>query len=275
MNRRIFLGTSAVAIGMASFTISAATPLAMSELFKTPTKLWDGFSSPVGMAFDTRGNLYVAEWSANRVSRIDSDGHRSIFAEGISGPSGLAISADGTIYVASYSLDEVYRFTASGVRSVYVTGLATPAGIGFDRVGRLLIANRRTNQILAVSANGRLESVIEGLQTPVGTVQTLDGGHVVSNIGGGVTVIRPDGTRIEAGKDFVTPGPGVAITKVGRVFVVDYGGTTVREILSNGESRSIADGLKSPVGLTITPDGSSLLTATWGDGAIYRISIPK
>lgn len=265
---------SALVLGMASFATTAASP-AVVQVLEAPTKLWDGFSSPVGMAFDATGNLYVAEWGAGRVSRIDSRGRRSIFADGLSGPSGLAIGADGTIYVASYSRDEVYRFTPAGVRSVHVTGLATPAGIGFDRAGRLLIANRRTNQILAVAANGRLEPVIEGLQTPVGAVQTLDGGYIVSNIGGGVTIIRPDGTRIEAGKDFGTPGPGVAITKEGRVFVVDYGGTTVREILSNGASRSVADGLRSPVGLTIAPDGATLLTAAWGDGAIYRIPIPK
>lgn len=273
--RHAVLAASALVLGMASFATTAASPAVMQAALEAPTKLWDGFSSPVGMAFDATGNLYVAEWGAGRVSRIDSQGRRSIFADGLSGPSGLAIGADGTIYVASYSRDEVYRFSPAGVRSVHVTGLATPAGIGFDRAGRLLIANRRTNQILAMAANGRLEPVVEGLQTPVGAVQTLDGGYIVSNIAGGVTIIRPDGTRIEAGKDFGTPGPGVAITKEGRVFVVDYGGTTVREILSNGASRSIADGLRSPVGLTIAPDGATLLTAAWGDGAIYRIPIPK
>lgn len=212
---------------------------------------------------------------AGRVSRIDPQGRRSTFAEGLSGPSGLTIGSDGTIYVASYSRDEVYRFPPAGVRSVHVTGLTTPAGIGFDRTGRLLIANRRTNQILAVTPAGKLEPVIEGLQTPVGAVQTPDGGYVVSNIGGGVTIIRPDATRIEAGKEFRTPGPGVAITKEGRVFMVDYGGTTVREILLSGESRSVADGLRSPVGLTVAPDRASLLCAAWGDGAIYRIPIPE
>lgn len=273
--RRTLLAASAMVLGMASFATTAASSPVVQALLAAPIKLWDGFSSPVGMAFDATGNLYVAEWGAGRVSKVDSQGRRSIFAEGLSGPSGLAIGPDGTIYVASYSRDEVYRFTPAGVRSVHVTGLATPAGLGFDRAGRLLIANRRTNQILTVAANGRLEPVIEGLQTPVGAVQTPDGGYVVSNIGGGVTIIRPDGTRIEAGKAFGTPGPGVAITKDGRVFVVDYGGTTVKEILSNGESRSVADGLRSPVGLTIAPDGASLLTAAWGDGTIYRIPIRK
>ena len=266
---RIFLAASAIFLGM----VSLAAP--SQPLLAAPTKLWDGFSAPVGMAFDATGNLYVAEWSAGRVSRIDPQGRRSTFAEGLASPSGLAIGADGAIYVASYSRDEVYRFTPAGVRSVYVTGLATPAGLGFDRAGRLLIANRRTHEILVVDAQGQLKPVVAGLQTPVGAVQTLDGGYVVANIAGGVTIVRPDGSRSEAGKDFKTPGAGVAISSEGRVFVVDYGGTTVREVLPNGESRSVADGLSSPVGLTLAPDGVSLLAATWGDGAIYRIVIPQ
>lgn len=235
-------------------------------------RLWEGFRSPVGMGFDPAGNLYVAEWSAGRVSRLAPDGDRATFADGLSGPSGLAVGSDGMIYVASYSSDVVWRFTPDGQRSTHVTALATPAGLSFDRTGRLMIANRRTNQILAVE-NGKLMPVIDGLRTPVGAVQTPDGGYVVSNIAGGVTIVRPDGTRTEAGQDFATPGPGIAQTPDGRVFVVDYGSTTVREILMSGGSRVLADGFSSPVGLVLAPDGQALLTADWGNGAIWRIDI--
>jgi sugar lactone lactonase YvrE len=268
---------SLTAAGALALTVLPGSPIAVPTAAyanpAAPEKLWEGFSSPVGMAFDAAGNLFVAEWGAGRVSRIDPAGNRTTFADGLSGPSGLTIGTDGTIYVASYSRDEVYRFTPAGERSVHVTGLATPAGLSFDRSGRLLIANRRTNQILAVTGSGDLEPVIDGLRTPVGAVQTPDSGYVVSNIGGGVTILRPDGSRIEAGEAFGAPGPGIAMTKDGRVFVVDYGGTTVREILPDGQSRAVADGLRSPVGLVVAPDGASLLTAAWGDGTIYRIPI--
>ena len=41
-------------------------------------------------------------------------------------------------------------------------------------------------------------------------------------------------------------------------------------------TRIVANGLKSPVGLTVIPDGASLLCGAWGDGVIYRIVItPK
>lgn len=260
--------------GALAFAMVAALPAPSAcAQSAAPERLWTGFRSPVGMGFDAAGHLFVAEWGAGRVSRVDPAGNRTIFADGLAGPSGLAVGSDGAIYVASYSLDQVYRFTPTGEREVHVTGLATPAGLSFDGSGRLLIANRRTDQILAADGSGRAEPVIDGLRTPVGAVQTPDGGYVVSNIGGGVTILRPDGSRIEAGGAFATPGPGVAVTKDGRVFVVDYGGTTVREILPDGRSRAVADGLRSPVGLVVAPDGTSLLTATWGDGAIYRIPI--
>lgn len=238
----------------------------------SPERLWDGISSPVGMAYDADGALFVAEWSAGRVSKFTPAGKRETFARGLSGPSGLAIASDGTIYVASYSSDVIWSFTPDGKRSTHATGLATPAGLSFDWSGRLLVANRRTNQILAVERSG-LRPVISDLNTPVGAVQTPDGGYVVSNIAGGVTIVRPDGSRAEAGQDFRTPGPGVAITRSGRVFVVDYGGTQVREILMSGGSRVYADGFSSPVGSVVAPDQSALLTATWGENAIFRIPL--
>ena len=266
------IGTLVLVAISGSLPVAVSTPAFADTA--APVRLWDGFSAPVGMAFDAGGYLYVAEWSAGRVTRIDPAGKRSVFADGLSGPSGLAIGPDGAIYVASYSRDEVYRFTPAGARSVHVTGLATPAGLSFDRGGRLLIANRRTNQIVAVTSAGGLDPVIEGLRTPVGVVQIRDGGHVVANLAGGITIIRRDGTRIEAGAGLATPGPGIAVTADDRVFVVDYGGTTIREIRPDGRNRIIAEGLGSPVGLTLSPDGVTLLTATWGDGAIHRIAIP-
>lgn len=236
------------------------------------TRLWTGFSSVVGMAFDADGNLFAAEWGAGRISRVAPDGSRTTFAEGLSGPSGLAIDKDGSIYVASYSRDEIYRFAVSGDRETIITGLATPAGIGFDREGRLLVANRRTNEILAFDKERNRSVVVSGLRTPVGAVHRPDGGYIVSNIGGGITILRGDGQRMETGEALRTPGPGIAQTRDGRVFVVDYGGTAIHEILDDGRTVLFADGLSSPVGLTVSPSGD-LFSADWGNGAIYRIPL--
>lgn len=261
---------------LSELMLAAAATVMMPGASRAATvraeQLWTGFSSPVGMAFDTGGNLVVSEWGAGRISRIAPDGERTVFADSLSGPSGLAIDADGAIYVASYSRDEVYRFPEGGDRDTFVTGLATPAGLGFDRAGRLLVANRRTNEILAFDKAGNRSVVVSGLRTPVGAVHRPDGGFIVSNIGGGVTILRGDGQRIETGEALRTPGPGIAQTANGRVFVVDYGGTSIHEVFDDGRTALFADGLSSPVGLTVSSSGD-LYSADWGNGAIYRVAL--
>ena len=238
-----------------------------------PTPIHDGLSSPVGMAYDAGGNLYVANWSAGTVLRFAPDGRRSVFAEGLSGPSGLAISPAGDIYVASYSDDVVWRFTPGGERSVFVRGLGTPAGLSFDARGRLLIANRRTHRILAAHPDGKIEVAAEGLQTPVGAVELPNGDLLVSNIAGGISLVSGSLRARTVNSDLRSPGPGIVRAGDDAAYVVDYGGTTVSRVDRDGRRTVIAEGLSSPAGLALAPDGS-LTVATWGSNAAFRIARP-
>ena len=237
------------------------------------TRIHEGLSWPVGMAYDASGNLYIANWSAGTVLRFTPDGSRSIFAEGIAGPSGLAISSTGDIYVASYHDDLVWRFTPAGDRSVFVRGLATPAGLSFDARGRLLIANRRSNQILAAHPDGKIDVVANDLQTPVGVVELVNGDLLVSNIAGGISLVSGASPARTINSELRSPGPGIVPAGTDSIYVVDYGGTTVSRIERNGRRTVIADGLSSPVGLTLAPDGS-LTVATWGANAAFRLTMP-
>lgn len=262
--------------GVAAPTVFAqadTTPADRAVVQQKPTLIHGGLSSPVGMAYDASGNLYVANWSAGTVLRFAPNGRRSVFADGLSGPSGLAISPAGDIYVASYNEDLVWRFTPGGERSVFVRGLATPAGLSFDARGRLLIANRQTNQILAVHPNGQIEVAANGLQTPVGAVELSNGDLLVSNIAGGISLVS-DGPRARTiNSELGSPGPGIVRAGADSVYVVDYGGTTVSRVDRNGQRTVIADGLGSPVGLALAPDGS-LMVATWGANSAFRIARP-
>ncbi len=233
-----------------------------------------GLSSPVGMALDPEGRLLVANWSAGSVIRVARDGQLTTIASGLSGPSGLALAANGDIFVASYSADLVWRIVGAGRPEVFVRGLATPAGLSFDSQGRLLIANRRTNQILAADPEGKLAVAVEGdLQTPVGVVQMPDGGYFVSNISGGVSYATSDGRARTVSREFSSPGPGIAIADSESVYVVDYGGTEVKQVYKNGRTRVVADGFRSPVGLAVSADRRSAVVADWGTNTAYGILI--
>jgi sugar lactone lactonase YvrE len=244
----------------------------MWKLDRTATH--EGLSSPVGMAYDAGGNLYVANWSAGTVMRFTPKGERRVFASGLSGPSGLAVSSKGDVYVASYNEDLVWRFTPNGDKSVFVRGLATPAGLSFDARGRLLIANRRTHQLLAAHPDGRIEVAADGLQTPVGAAELPNGDLLISNIAGGISLVSGGQKARTINTDLSSPGPGIVATGADAAYVVDYGGTTVSRVDRQGARTVIADGLSSPVGLAVAPDGS-LMVATWGANAAFQIRRPR
>jgi sugar lactone lactonase YvrE len=233
-----------------------------------------GLSSPVGMALDSEGRLLVANWSAGTVVRVSQDGQITTIAAGLEGPSGLALAANGDIFVASYSGDVVWKILKTRKREVFVRGLATPAGLSFDRRGRLLIANRRTNQILAADSAGQLSVAVEGdLQTPVGAVQMPDGSYFVSNINGGVAYAKADGHARTVSREFLQPGPGIAIADTESVFVVDYGGTEVKQVYSNGRTRIVAGGFKGPVGLVLSADRSTAVVADWDSNSATEMIV--
>ncbi|MCM8566004.1 hypothetical protein [Thauera linaloolentis] len=213
--------TAACVAAPTVFAQTSAVSAGQAETSQKSTRIHEGLSSPVGMAYDASGNLYIANWSAGTVLRFAPDGKRSVFAEGLSGPSGLAISTAGDIYVASYSEDLVWRFTPAGDQSIFVRGLATPAGLSFDARGRLLIANRRTNQILAAHPDGKIDVVAEGLQTPVGAVELPNGDLLVSNIAGGISLVSGAPRARTINSDLGSPGPGIVLSPTGTLEPVD------------------------------------------------------
>ncbi|MCW5236507.1 hypothetical protein D5047_09450 [Verminephrobacter eiseniae] len=143
--------------------------------------------------------------------------------------------------------------------------MSTPAGISFDKRGNLLIANRRTHQILAVDPAGKHSAAVEGeLQMPVGAVQMPDGGYFVSNI---------DGRARTVSRDFVSPGPGIAVADAGSVYVVDYGGTEVKQVHEDGKTHVVAAGFRSPAGIALSADRRRAVVTDWGSNAAYELLI--
>jgi DNA-binding beta-propeller fold protein YncE len=251
---------------------SLANKPATAPASKVPAQvIHQGFQSPVGMAFGPDGSLYVANWGGCTVERIDASGRRSVFAGDLASPSGLAIDKDGNVYVALFNASQIVRIDASGLRSVFASGLGTPVGIAFDAAGSLVIANRGSGEIVAITPNGTKEVLARGLPTPTGVAPEPDGGYVIANYDAGISRLARDGTVTQITHDFARPAAGIAVNKSGRVFAVDYGGAAIREVLREGRSIVIAEGITSPVGLVLDQDGT-LLVGAWGDGNVWRIA---
>lgn len=231
-----------------------------------------GLSAPVGMAHDAQGRLWVAEWGADRIVRLDDRGTRAEVIEGVAQPAGLAFDADGTLWAAGYADGRIYAWTPEQGLRVLAAGLSAPTGLFWSQETGLLAANRNAGELVRISPDGTREVVSSGHRLPVGVTRLADGSLAVSCYGGSVDMVAPDGavrSLPAAAAGLVRPGVGILAAGRHSVLVADNGGGVAR-LGREGQATVLASGLASPVGLARAPDGR-ILVATWGDGTVRAL----
>ncbi len=92
--------------------------------------------SPMGVAFDSAGNLYIAEIGGHRVRRVSS-------------PNGTITTVAGT---------GVPGFSGDGGPATRAT-LSGPSSLAFDSAGNLYIVDRGNHRIRRVDTNGSVRTV--------------------------------------------------------------------------------------------------------------------
>ncbi|MCM3882630.1 serine/threonine protein kinase, partial [Frankia sp. R82] len=101
--------------------------------------------NPSGVAVDTTGALYIADWGSNRVRRVGTDGTITTVAgtgaPGSSGdggpathaqlrnPNGVAVDTTGALYIADQDNNRVRRVGTDGTITT-VAGTGAPGSSG-------------------------------------------------------------------------------------------------------------------------------------------------
>jgi sugar lactone lactonase YvrE len=112
--------------------------------FETLEVIADDLGVPCGIAFDSKGVLYVGD-RTGKIYRIDSSGNKEEFVnlEPSIAAYHLAVDAEDRLYVTgpTFSMrDNLYRISGDGTIENLVDGLARPQGMVFLPDGDLLIA---------------------------------------------------------------------------------------------------------------------------------------
>ncbi|MEI6396038.1 MAG: cadherin-like beta sandwich domain-containing protein, partial [Verrucomicrobiota bacterium] len=190
------------------------------------------FSTPMGVAVDADGTVYVADRGNNCIRKITAAGDvttlagsaASGFTDGngeaarFASPRGVAVDASGNVYVADYGNNCIRKITAAGEVTTLAgtntasfadgTGAAArfdgPASVAVDASGNVYVADRGNNRIRKVSSAG-----------------------VVTTLAGSGAWDFADGPATSA--MFKNPS-SVAVDAAGYLYVADYGNNRIRKI---------------------------------------------
>ncbi len=192
------------------------------------------FKEPRGIALDSSGNLYVADYENNVVRKVTATGVVTTLAGGYDTPgtvdgqganarfmslNGIAVDSAGNVFVADAGSRAIRKITASGLVSTFVGGGTTaqfgePRGVVVDSSGNVFVADYSAHVIWKVTAAG-----------------------VVSKVAG--TAPTPGSTDGSTAALFNAPS-GIALDSANNLYVADTSNNTVRKISPAGTVSTLA-----------------------------------
>jgi sugar lactone lactonase YvrE len=247
-------------------------------------------ATPVSIAPDSNGNLYVAELGNNIIRKITSEAVVSRFA-GVIGKQGsldgpgltalfkyaYSVCTDrlGNIYVGDVDAYNIRKITPDGTVSTYAARAVSPTGLIMDGKGTLICVGPSYDALQLINAAGQLKEVaINSIGTLWGITLDANGNIIVSDQEYHVIrKIMPDGSNsIIAGvlsKPGLTDGKAdtalfntpkaLATDKDGNIYVADKGNNAIRKISTNGVVTTLVSNISR-----YTLDGGGAFSGVWG-----------
>jgi uncharacterized protein (TIGR03437 family) len=239
---------------------------------------------PIGLAVDSANNLYIADFTNNRVRKVSAstgiittvagNGNSGYSGDGgpavnaaLNGPVGVAVDSNGNLYIADLNNNVVREVSGGNITTVAGDGLpgvsgdggpataamvGNPTGIAVDSAGNLYITNG--------------SALVRKVYAGTGYITTIAGNGTRGYMGDGGSAILGE----------LNAPQGIAIASNGNLYIADSGNNAVRMLANGGYQLSIAaaanaaSNLTGPVsgGQVVVFYGTGMGPATLAVGAI-------
>jgi uncharacterized protein (TIGR03437 family) len=205
---------------------------------------------PRGVAVDSSGNLFFADYYNERIRKVSSGGVITTVAgngkfgfagdggpatsASLNSPTGVALDASGNLYIADRDNQRIRKVSASGIITTFAgngtasfsgdggpaasAALNYPTSVAVDASGNLFIIDRENHRVRKVSANG--------------VITTVAGNGTASFSGDG-------GPATSASFNFDLDG-AVAVDLAGNLFIADSYSNRIRKVSASGIITTVA-----------------------------------
>lgn len=220
------------------------------------TTVGSGFSYPVAVAFDSAGNLYVANAGNGTIQEflavngaIPASPAIRILGSGFNSPSALAIDASGDVFLTdtgNSAVKEMVAVNGSIPSSPTIRTLTTidnPIGVALDASGDVFFTGGCPNGYV-------------GSCGTVGELLAVNG------------TIPASPTGISFAGNFASPG-NIALDNSGNLYIADEGDNALKELIAVNGSISLNSTLRplytftgavGPIGVALDPSGNVYVT---------------
>jgi glucose/arabinose dehydrogenase len=130
-----------------------------------------GFNTPISMAFDSAGDLFVGSGYGDGngiITKITPGGTQSLFASGLNFPGGMTFNGAGDLLVTEQDTGTILLYTPGGVESTFATtSYNSLNGLAFNSAGDLFVG-ASVGSIVEITTGGAQSTFASGLGNPAG-----------------------------------------------------------------------------------------------------------
>ena len=259
-------GTSRIAFVESTFTRAAYHDAFYSFYGKYESAPGGLFELPRSMAFDSKGNIYVADTDNHRIQKFDSNriyqlsfGMFGVRDGEFNSPHDITIDSDDNIYVADTGNDRIQKFNSDGVFlskfGVYGDKKGEfdfPRGITLDASGNIYVADTGNDRIQKFNSDGVYKSEFGTLGDKKGEFDFPR--DIALDSSGNIYVVDTGNDRIQkfnsdgvyqsefgthGGKEGEFDVPrGMALDPTGNIYVADTDNHRIQKFNSDGVYQS-------------------------------------
>jgi len=246
------------------------------------------FSNAYGVALDSDGNIYEADFTTSHVGKLNSSGVLVNSFIGnpnspFSSPRSVVIDSSGNIYVADTGNSRIVKLDSDGTVLDNFTGdpesqFNQPFAVTLDSSGNIFVSDTVNNRVVELDSSGAVLNTFTG--DPESPFSTPNGIAVDSS--GNIYVADSDNSRIVkmdstgavlnnfTDESIVNPY-GVALDTSGNIYVAKNGG--IIKLDSTGAVLDIFDGGESPASFnSVAVDSSgNIYGAEYNAGQIIKM----